>query len=616
MLSFTPAANFATVGTPSAIVAADFNGDGKLDLATCADAFTGSVSVLLNNGAGGFAEVQRTIIGSQLTSMAVADFDRDGNVDIVAADSANSALHLLKGNGNGTFQPAITTSQWYFTSAVAVGNFNNDNFADLLVSSWEWESWIGNYQVQLGDGQGGFTDTSYAPRTWDSNDPYIGNGLATADLNNDGKLDVVNADVDVYLGDGNGTLQTGSHVPVFGTAVATGDFTGDGNADVISVGNGVLAVLRGRGDGQLDEAIPHSAYGANHTAVATADFNADGNLDAIVTDSDLGTASVMLGNGDETLSFFSAFATGTSPSGVVVGDFNRDGRLDAAVSNAGYNSRSVSILLNDGNWQTPPPTPPAPPDLSISDATVTEGNTGTRNATFTLALSKPASVEAVVNFNAAGITAVAGSDFEYTSGMVVFAAGETTKTLTVAVKGDRIPEPTETFAVNLLLPTNLRIADAQGIATILDDEPRMSINDVSRSEGKAGNTTFAFSVQLSTAYDQAVTVNYATANGTATSGSDYLAKSGSVTFLPGQTIKTITVTVKGDKQSEANETFFVNLSGAISAEITDSQGLGTILNDDGTSGANVKGNQTVASALAVDAAIEDWMFAGRKKRAR
>ena len=150
LLSFSPAANYATIGTPSAIVTADFNKDGKLDLATCANAGTGSVSVLLGNGAGGFGAAQRTLIGSQLSSMAVADFNSDGNLDIVVSDTASSALHLLKGNGDGTFQPAVTRQQWAPVSAVAAGNFDNDGHADLLVSLWRWDDWFNIYQVQFG----------------------------------------------------------------------------------------------------------------------------------------------------------------------------------------------------------------------------------------------------------------------------------------------------------------------------------------------------------------------------------------------------------------------------------------------------------------------------------
>ena len=121
------------------------------------------------------------------------------------------------------------------------------------------------------------------------------------------------------------------------------------------------------------------------------------------------------------------------------------------------------------------------------------------------------------------------------------------------------------------------------MGTVLDNEPQISINDASKAEGKNGQTTlFSFTVTLSTAYDQAVTVNYATANGTATAGSDYQSKTGTVTFAPGETTKTITVAVKGDKQKEASETFFANLLNASSgASIADGVGTGTILDDDG-----------------------------------
>jgi hypothetical protein len=104
---------------------------------------------------------------------------------------------------------------------------------------------------------------------------------------------------------------------------------------------------------------------------------------------------------------------------------------------------------------------------------------------------------------------------------------------------------------------------------------------VSKSEGNGKTTTFTFTVSLSAAYDQAVTVNYRTANGTATAGSDYQAKSGSVTFAPGETIKTITIVVNGDKSRESNETFFADLFGPSSnALVSVARGTGTIFNDD------------------------------------
>jgi hypothetical protein len=203
--------------------------------------------------------------------------------------------------------------------------------------------------------------------------------------------------------------------------------------------------------------------------------------------------------------------------------------------------------------------------------------------TFTLTLSNPSNVDVTVHYDTADITAATGSDYTAASGDVIIPAGQTSGTFTVAVKGDRLAEPSETFAVNLSVPANASIEDGQAIGTILDNEPRVSISNVAKKEGKHGKTTqFTFTVTLSAAYDQAVTMSFATANGSATtSNSDYFAKSGTLTFNPGQTTKTITIDVKGDSKREANETFYVDLFGLSgNALFTKNRGVGTILNDD------------------------------------
>src|SRR5205085_2700647 len=121
----------------------------------------------------------------------------------------------------------------------------------------------------------------------------------------------------------------------------------------------------------------------------------------------------------------------------------------------------------------------------------------------------------------------------------------------------------------------------QALGTILDDDlPSLSVNDVTISEGNTGTRFATFTVSLSPTPTKTVTVNYATADGTATSPGDYQSAAGTLTFAPGQTTKTITVQVKGDTRAEGDETFFVNLSGAVNALIQDGQGLGVIRNDD------------------------------------
>src|SRR5205814_2272458 len=170
------------------------------------------------------------------------------------------------------------------------------------------------------------------------------------------------------------------------------------------------------------------------------------------------------------------------------------------------------------------------------------------------------------------------------SGALTFNPGDATKTINVTVNADAISENDETFFVNLSSAVAATIADGQALGTIHDNSPlpALSINNVSQNEGNSGTTTFNFTVTLSPASGRTVTVNYNTANATATAPSDYTATSGTLTFNPGDTTKTITVTVNGDATLEIDETFFVNLSAAVNANITDNQGQGTIVNDDGT----------------------------------
>jgi hypothetical protein len=180
-------------------------------------------------------------------------------------------------------------------------------------------------------------------------------------------------------------------------------------------------------------------------------------------------------------------------------------------------------------------------------------------------------------------TAAAGSDYQALSGTLTIPAGQTAGASPVAVTGDRHGELNETFFVTLNSPNYGVIADAQGVATIVDDEPRISIGDVTKKEGNGKKTTlFTFTVTLSAAYDQALTMSFRTADGTATTGDgDYMAKTGTLTFAPGEMTRTITIEVKGDSKREADETFYLELFGASNnALLTDWIGLGTILNDD------------------------------------
>lgn len=224
------------------------------------------------------------------------------------------------------------------------------------------------------------------------------------------------------------------------------------------------------------------------------------------------------------------------------------------------------------------------PTLSINDVSVNEGNAGTSNATFTVSLSQPAGAGGVsFDIATADGSATAGVDYVASSltGQTI-PAGSSGATFTVLVNGDTLSEPNETFFVNVSNVSGAGVSDAQGQGTIVNDDalPSLSIDDVSVNEGNSGTTTATFTVTLSAASGQTVSVNYASADGTATAGSDYVARSGTLTFAPGTTAQGVAITVNGDTAVEPNETFSVALSGVSNASIARATGTGTIINDD------------------------------------
>jgi glucose/arabinose dehydrogenase len=222
------------------------------------------------------------------------------------------------------------------------------------------------------------------------------------------------------------------------------------------------------------------------------------------------------------------------------------------------------------------------PALSINDVTITEGASGTSNANFTVSLSATSVDTVTVNFAITDNTTTAGSDYVATSGTVTFTPGQQSQTVSVSIKGDTTFEPNETFFVILSNASNATIDDSQGTGTIVNDDPQpsISISDVAVTEGNAGTSTASFTVSLSNLSSQSISVNYATAGNTATSGNDFVAASGIATIAPGLHSTTVTVIVNGDTTFEPNETFAVNLSSPANATIADNQGVGTINNDD------------------------------------
>lgn len=225
--------------------------------------------------------------------------------------------------------------------------------------------------------------------------------------------------------------------------------------------------------------------------------------------------------------------------------------------------------------------------LWIDDVSVTEPNSGSTTANFTVTLENgPSSGNVTVNYATAGATATSGTDYTAASGTLTFTPLDKTKPVTVTVSGDTTAEADETFVVNLSSPSsNALISDDQGTGTIVNNDAAFSIDDVSVAEGNGALTTAAtFNVSRTGDILGTATVRYGTANNTATAGSDYVSitanASTELTFLSGETTKQVSVTVNGDDTNEADETFLVNLSLPTGAGLVDSQGQGTIANDD------------------------------------
>ncbi|MEJ0017978.1 MAG: Calx-beta domain-containing protein [Acetobacteraceae bacterium] len=219
---------------------------------------------------------------------------------------------------------------------------------------------------------------------------------------------------------------------------------------------------------------------------------------------------------------------------------------------------------------------------SADDASTAEGNgPGTHFVVVPIRLSAASTTEVTIDYTTADGTALAGKDYIFQRGSLTFAPGVTQQNVYVEVIGDTVPEPDETFFVQLSGSTGVSIADSAGLVTIVNDDG-ITVSNVTKLEGTgAGTTDFAFTVTLLTASTQTVTVDYATKNGTALAGTDYTATSGKLTFAPGETTKTVVVSVAADAAVEPDETFTLQLSNATGAPIVNAAGLGTITNDDG-----------------------------------
>jgi hypothetical protein len=235
-------------------------------------------------------------------------------------------------------------------------------------------------------------------------------------------------------------------------------------------------------------------------------------------------------------------------------------------------AEAIGSILNDDS------------SLRVSDVSITEGDNGTSIVTYVVSLTGALTTAPVtVNYATSNGTAAGGVDYVGTYGALTFAPGETSKTVDVLVAGDTINELNETFNLTLNTPVSAILADATGVATIVDNSdpiPTLSIADVAITEGLTGTKNLTFTAKLSAISGKTITASYSTADGTAVAGVDYQARSGIVTFGAGTITQQITVPIIGDASGEVDETLNLNLSNVVNATLTDGLGVGTIQDDD------------------------------------
>ncbi len=346
----------------NSVVIADFNGDGILDLAfanPCGDTYpcpnNGSVAVLLGNGDGSFQAPLTTPAGAVTYGLVTADFDGDGKPDLAVINacgtngwncgSLNGNVTIFLGKGNGTFTVGNSYTLGIFPDQGITADFNGDGKLDLAVVNANADT----VSILLGNGDGTFA----APVSY----PCLANpaGIVAGDFNRDGKLDLAitnspfstgeNA-LNILLGNGDGTFQAplGSEPGENFMSPAVADFNGDGILDlaVPGVEDNEVKIFLGRGDGTFQSPVsfPSEQFPSQ---VAVTDFNGDGNLDLIIASDNTSTVGVLLGNGGVSFQAPVSLATDFRPIVLALGDFNSDGRVDIATANE--NSISTSVLL-------------------------------------------------------------------------------------------------------------------------------------------------------------------------------------------------------------------------------------------------------------------------------
>jgi FG-GAP-like repeat/Abnormal spindle-like microcephaly-assoc'd, ASPM-SPD-2-Hydin/Cep192 domain 4 len=389
------------------MVTADFNGDGKLDLAYVSLATAGSIVIQLGNGDGSFQAPVSYPVGNTPTALVAGDFNGDGKLDLAVTNTQDNTISILPGNGDGTFQPQVTFTTAPAPLALVVGDFNGDGKLDLAVGNRYQDSGdVGGVSILLGNGDGTFqSHVEYAAS-------LAAYSLTVGDFNREGNLDLIffpggslPGKLVVLSGNGDGTFQSPQSFPSDSSveSLIAVDLNGDGKLDLITadLGGGAYVFL-GNGDGTFQSPVEY-ASGFTSIGVVAEDFNADGKIDLVLTNQDANSFSLLLGNGDGTFQSPTNFPASGAPVEVVAGDFNGDGKMDLA--SAVYATADTVVVFLQGEFAV---ASTSTPSLSFGQQTI-----GTSSPPKTVTLTNTGSL--TLTISNVSITGTNASDFAQTN---------------------------------------------------------------------------------------------------------------------------------------------------------------------------------------------------------
>lgn len=591
-----------------------FDGDGILDVVSVHGSNNRLIEVYLGDGRNRLRTGIPTALNVIWNDVVVSDFNNDGRDDLFAISNSGQAYSLLNdGSGTFTLAPNFPIATLGNGTRLKMGDFNGDGKMDIVVNN-------GLTSIYAGSGGGQFTLLAENVITMQQ--------ATVADLNGDGKLDLAGlatGGMTGILGDGAGGFGTPFSLAVTGSEIrnmAAGDFNLDGSDDI--------AYVFGPSEGPGLAIIPSAAAGATPawgtpvisplrpSNITVADFDNDGkddigfsNLmsrgvlhntsgtkpcisinDVSVTEGDSGQANATVAINlsapasdtvrvNYTLEMLTAtlnadvqpvsgrleIPAGTTTANIVIpiqGDlldeFDETFRVNLTGADNAFlpdTSALITILDND-----------AEPTLTVTDVTRAENGAG--SFVFTVNLSAPSGKTIGFRYATADGTATGGNlisnDYSSVDSVVSISPGTTSSIVGIGINFDNTYELDETLLLNITTPTNVTIADGQGVGTLVNDDPVPTIvifGGGFTQEGDTGTTTSQQQVNISNPSYLPITINYSSANGTAVAGADYVALNGSVT-IPAEQMSQIPALIDvqalGDTINEPNETFTLNLS--------------------------------------------------------